>query len=183
MGTFSAFVLMLQGCEPSVAPLDPPPVGIPAPFVPVDDVEFVDAMSAHHRATIEMTTEELERGADPEVVALADEIRAARRMEFERMQTVRQALTRAPETPIEPDVHLAMDMHVLRAQSGADLDQSFLEELIGVSARALDLAHRTRLHLDADELYDLAQLVESRQAREIGQMRALLDRLEAVDPD
>jgi uncharacterized protein (DUF305 family) len=72
---------------------------------------------------------------------------------------------------------------VLRAQSGADLDQSFLEELIGVSARALDLAHRTRLHLDADELYDLAQLVESRQAREIGQMRALLDRLEAVDPD
>ena len=182
MRSYSAmFLCFTVACGPAVfAPAVAPRV-IPAPFVPEDDVEFVDAMTWHHAAAIEMAAEVSARGEDEALIALSGEISRQQQDEIHAMDAVRASLTHAPTTLVAPDPHQEDDLARIGSLTGHALDVAFLEAMIPHHGEGLGLAHRSLPQLDSLELRDMAEDMVTIQAREIGELQALLDALTLQD--
>lgn len=144
-------------------------------FAPADDVQFIDFFVGHHKDAIEMAQMEVDMGSSEEVRAMATKMIEAQTAEIATMQAARKTLTGQADSPPAPmDMHMMADMDAMKTMMGEELDQTFLAHMIGHHAAALAPAHRAKAHLTTPALRDLADQIMSAQAKEIGEMSALL---------
>ena len=93
------------------------------------------------------------------------------------MREARRALGVALEPPPIHDPVMEREMALMRTLSGAELDRMLLREMIPHHASGLEPAHRAHPVLRRDELSELASDILDAQAREVGTMHGLLERL------
>ncbi len=149
------------------------------PYTPRSDLEFAEFFMAHHQMAIDMALEVTERGSNPKVKAMAEQIIEAQTAEIMTLQAVLDQLSgTVPLAPV--DVHAETDMESMSAATGAELDQMFLLEMIPHHAAGLAPAHRSQPFLDNAELQQMAVDIQKAQAKEIGAMHALLRELGAT---
>lgn len=146
-----------------------------APFIPASDVEFIDSLTSHHQMAIEMANEVVARGASSEVKSMAADMITVQTQEIAEMRAARRELTGSEQSEMTMDPHMDLDMGALRAVSGAELDRRFLEEMIVHHAGALQTTHRALPNLAREDMRALAVSANESQAREIGDMRTMLD--------
>lgn len=145
------------------------------PFTPDTDVEFIDFFVPHHEMAMQMATQVVERGSDPEVVALAEEIRTAQLEELEILRATRVKLTGSPDAPEPPrDSHADPEMKHMMSLSGPELDYVFLEEMIPHHGSGVPPAHRGESNVCREDLRQLAHRIYDAQSEEIGVMIRLL---------
>ena len=146
------------------------------PLTPADDVEFIDFFVPHHRMAVEMVEHEIAHGADSKVVMMAKMMRDAQTEEITLMTQKRTELAGTAEpSPASPDPHAMSEMAEMMKMSGAELDQMFLSEMIVHHASALPTAHRAKPHVEDAALGELADAMYEAQAKEIGEMRMMLN--------
>lgn len=145
------------------------------------DVMFAQMMIPHHEQALVMSDLALDpaRDASPEVVALAERIRAAQAPEIAQMQ----AWLDAQDAGMGGDHsgHGGMEgmlsdeqIEALGAAEGADFDRLFLEGMIAHHAGAVAMAEDVRADGDDPEITALADAIFAAQEQEIAEMRALL---------
>jgi uncharacterized protein (DUF305 family) len=154
------------------------------------DVRFAQMMIPHHRQAVEMAEIAVERAENPEVKALAEQIRAAQDPEIVTMTSFLEAW--GAEVPAEGDMagmdHSAMpgmpdtdgmmtpeQMDEMRGATGAEFDRMFLEMMIVHHEGAVADAQRELDEGVNPQAKDLATQIISAQTAEIAQMRQLLE--------
>jgi uncharacterized protein (DUF305 family) len=152
------------------------------PFTPNNDVEFVDFFVPHHQMAIDMAQMLIDRGADPELKAMANKMKADQTAEIGEMRTARLALTGSANSPAPPpDPTQSRHMAHMMTLGGADLDRMFMVDMIAHHASALPAAHRARPFLARADMRTLAQRIEDAQATEVGELKKMLGELMASD--
>ncbi len=141
------------------------------------DVMFVQMMIPHHEGAIEMSDVLLEKsGVDPEVIDMAEQIKAAQAPEIEQME----AWLDEWEVGMSGMDHGGMggmsdDMEALEEAGGAEAGDLFLEQMIVHHEGAIDMAEDVLDDGQHPEVRELAESIVSSQADEIEQMRSMLD--------
>ena len=154
-----------------------------APFVPQDDVDLIDALVPHHRAAIEMADIEIAKGSHPEVVAMAERMRADQMAEISELLAIREDLTGCSDVPPLRDRHMPVDMADLETAQGLEVDLRFLEHMIPHHAGAVQFTHNALPNLHDERLRSMATEIVDKQSMEIGEMHAMKMQLEAAtDP-
>jgi len=145
------------------------------PLTPKDDTEFIDFFVPHHEMALMMAEREVAGGADPEVVAMAQDMKDSQTAEVQLMKDKRAELTgeAEPSTPPE-DPHMMAEMREMETMNGTALDRMFLEEMIVHHASALPTSHRAKPHVEDADLQELADSMFEAQAKEIGEMQEML---------
>lgn len=155
----------------------------------VTDVYFAQGMIPHHGQAVQMADMALETSTNPDVTALAEQIKAAQSPEIEQMTTW---LTDWDQTV--PDPHAVMDdnmdgaggmmmsaadMARLGNATGADFDRMFLEMMILHHEGAIEMAEQELAEGKYQPTKDLAQAVITGQQAEIEEMNTLIAGLPA----
>lgn len=144
------------------------------PFIPQNDVQYIDAMVPHHLMAIDMAQMVLDRGSSAQIKAIAQAIKNAQGPEIAMMKSVRKTLTGSDVIPAAPmDSYLDKMMMDMGAMSGNELDMMFLKSMIGHHSEAISIAERALDNLARSDMKANAEAVISDQAREIGEMQAL----------
>lgn len=146
------------------------------PMMLQGDVQFIDFFAPHHAMAVEMADMVLARGADAEVKAMAQRMKAAQQAEIQTMRAARQALTGTAESPMMENPHGEMDMAEMMNASGTALDRLFLRNMIPHHAGGVMSAHNAT-GLTRSDIQALRQTIYDTQAEEVGEMKAMLDRL------
>lgn len=151
------------------------------------DAQFLTAMVPHHQSASDMAKIALERATDPEVKALAQKIIAAQTAEIAQMTEISEAgYGTTPSTEMMPmmthemmgmtmTMDMAADMAML--ESSATPDVTFLQMMIPHHASALMMADEEIKNGANAEVKALAEKIKADQAKEIGEMQAMLARL------
>ena len=144
------------------------------PFIPANDVQYIDAIVPHHEHALEMAEMELEKGTRPEVQTIAQRIKDMQMQEIQLLLAARQQLTGHSRVPRPPrDRHNERDMRELQAATGAAVDSLFIRDMIPHHAEGISIAHRALPNLRRPDLVQNAKDVIRTQAMEIGEMQAL----------
>ena len=155
------------------------------------DVEYAAGMIVHHEQAVEMSDILLQADdADPEVSALAEDIRAAQQPEIEQMESWLEAWGHEPDNDGDHDNHGGMtgdgghdgmmseeDLADLESAEGGDASRLFLDQMIIHHEGAVTMAED---HLEAgqnSEALELSENVISDQNAEIEEMEELRDSL------
>jgi uncharacterized protein (DUF305 family) len=147
------------------------------------DRAFVQGMVPHHQAAIDMATVEVQKGTDPRTKAMAQAIVTDQHREIAQMTQIAQAqfnLTPMKEMsgPLGTlmGVPLSMDMSKMGADLAAapNTDHAFLTMMMPHHASATLMADEENNHGGDSELKTLSQSIIAAQAKEIGEMQALL---------
>jgi len=150
------------------------------------DVTFATGMIPHHRQAVQMAEMAASRAASPEVLELAEEIRAAQQPEIDTMSGWLEEWGE----PV-PDDMGGMDggsggmgdmpgmlteeqLADLEAADGPAFDQMFLEAMIDHHTGAIQMAQTEQQDGRAQEAIDLAEQIETAQTEEIERMRDLI---------
>lgn len=132
---------------------------------------FLREMVAHHDEAIEMAGE-LARSERPAMRALGARIVSSQTAQVEQMEAwLDEWYADEPaDTAYEPMMRDLSDL------SGARLDRTFLEDMVGHHMAAVMMSQRLLVHGGAehDEVADLARTIRTEQAREIRWMSARL---------
>ncbi|QSR29036.1 DUF305 domain-containing protein [Nocardioides sp. S5] len=165
------------------------------------DVAFATDMIQHHAQALSMVDLTLERPLDPEVQALAEEIRAAQAPEIETMadwltdwdepvpETMRDHTNAGHDMgdmsdtmdDMEdhgsdmPGMMSADDMDALEGSADADFQQMWLEMMIEHHEGAIEMARSQQAGGRFEPAVDLAGQVIDSQTEEIATMRELLE--------
>jgi uncharacterized protein (DUF305 family) len=149
--------------------------GSPVPYTPGGDVAFIDAMVPHHEMAIGMAGMVIERGSRMDVKQFAMRIKESQMAEVGQMRALRAVITGSGDVPTAPrDPHAEMTMMVMMTQTGASLEQLFLDDMRAHHAGGIQLAHRALPNLETTEMRGLAEQIIDVQATEIGEIQALL---------
>jgi uncharacterized protein (DUF305 family) len=147
------------------------------------DRAFLQGMVPHHQAAIDMASVEVQKGKDPRTKGLAQAIIDDQQREIAQMTQIAQAQFKL--TPMKEmsgplgslmGVPLSMDM----SNMGQDLatapntDHAFLTMMIPHHASAILMADEENNHGGDAQLRTLSQSIIAAQAKEIGEMQALL---------
>ena len=144
------------------------------PFIPANDVQYIDAIVPHHEHALEMAEMELEKGTRPEVQAIAQRMKEMQMQEIQLLLAARQQLTGHAQVPRAPrDPHNEKDMRELEAATGAAVDSLFIRDMIPHHAEGISIAHRALPNLQRPDLIQNARDVIRAQAMEIGELQAL----------
>ena len=144
------------------------------PFIPANDVQYIDAIVAHHRHAIEMAQMELDKGTRANVKAVAQRIKDMQVQEITVLTNARQALTGSATVPTPPvDAHMDLDEKLIDKATGAQMDSLFLDNMIPHHAEGISIAHRALPNLQRADVRDNAINVVATQAKEAGEMQAL----------
>jgi uncharacterized protein (DUF305 family) len=152
------------------------------------DVYFAQGMIPHHAQAIQMADMALEISTNPDVTALAEQIKAAQSPEIDQMTTW---LTDWGQTVPDPDAPMdenmvgaegmmmtgmmsEADMARMGNATGADFDRMFLEMMILHHEGAIEMAEQELAEGKHQPTKDLAQAVITGQAAEIDEMNALI---------
>jgi uncharacterized protein (DUF305 family) len=148
--------------------------GSPIPYTPGGDVAFIDAMVPHHEMAVAMAGMVLERGSRMDVKQFAQRIKESQMAEIGQMKAMRAVITGSGDVPTAPrDPHAEMTMMVMMTQSGASLEQLFLDDMLAHHAGGIQLAHRSLPNLETTEMRGLAGQIVDVQATEIGEIQNL----------
>ena len=157
------------------------------------DVYFAQGMIPHHAQAVQMADMALEVSANPDVKALAEQIKAAQSPEIEQMTTW---LTDWDQTVPDPNAIMednmdhsggmmmsgmmsAADMTRLGNAAGMDFDRMFLEMMILHHEGAIEMAEQQLAEGKYQPTKDLSQAVITGQQAEIDEMNALIASLPA----
>ncbi|WP_448809860.1 DUF305 domain-containing protein [Agromyces bauzanensis] len=148
------------------------------------DLAFTNEMIMHHQQAIEMADLVLdEDGVDPDVVALAENIKAAQQPEIDLMQSWLQAWGEPTMNTGDMDgmdhggAGMMMsddDMNALDAASGAAASSLFLEQMIVHHQGAIDMAEQEIDNGTNPDAIELAKKIVDDQTAEIQKMQEML---------
>jgi len=148
------------------------------------DVMFVQMMIPHHEGAIEMSTMLLAKpGVDPEIVALAEQIKAAQGPEIEQMKGWLDDWGMATMSDGMNGMHgmngmagmTEADMQALEDASGHEAGDLFLEQMIVHHEGALEMADDVLDDGEHPGVRELAEDIIVSQTAEIELMRSMLD--------
>lgn len=146
------------------------------------DVAFATAMISHHEQAVEMADIALERGQDPQVKELAEQIKGAQQPEIDQLT---EWLTGWDE-PVPTDyieghgghdmsgMMSAEDMEMLQQTSGAEFDTMWLEMMIEHHKGAVEMAQTEQSDGVYPAAIEMAEQIISSQEVEIDQMEQML---------
>ena len=153
------------------------------PFIPANDLQFIDAIIPHHQAAIQMAQIERQKGARDDVKALAEGIVASQMLEIGILQNARQELAGSPTVPAPPDdPHIDSDIAQLQQASGLQVDELFLEHMIAHHANAISLSHRALPNLQRADVKQVALNAYNSQAHEVGDMAEMRGKMPSPSP-
>jgi len=141
-----------------------------------DDQMFAAMMIPHHEQAIEMADIALGKSADPEILALANEIKAAQGPEIEQMKSWGSSKTGSHAGHMMDEGMLSYDeMAQLKDAIGAEFDRLFLEGMIKHHQGAIQMAD---MIIDSvnEEAALLGKNIVDSQSAEIERMKQLLSR-------
>jgi uncharacterized protein (DUF305 family) len=144
-----------------------------APVVPQDDVDLIDAMVPHHEMALMMADMEIADGSSPEVIAVAERMRAMQMDEIAELEAIREQLTGCSTVPRLHDAHHEVDMAALEATEGEARDLAFIEHMIPHHASGISMAHNALANLEHPRLQEIAHMIVESQSAEICELRAL----------
>ena len=134
--------------------------------------EFIEGMIPHHQEAVDTAKEVIARGGTtPEIRQLVENIVVAQEAEISQMKLWYQDWYGEPY--VDNGEYRPM-MRELENLSGAELDRTFLEDMIGHHMGAIMMARSVQPYIEHRELAELTQAVVSTQSAEIAQMRQLL---------
>jgi uncharacterized protein (DUF305 family) len=148
-----------------------------AGFSPAD-IMFAQMMIPHHQQAVDMSELAIEKTTDPDVRALAEQIRDAQAPEIELMESwldeagVRMSM--GSDTGMGMGGMLSDDeMSALEDATGAEFDQLYLEGMIEHHEGAIQMA---QMILDSEnpEVKALGEAIVESQTAEIEQMKQML---------
>lgn len=146
------------------------------------DVMFAQMMIPHHEQAVEMSDMLLAKtGIDPEVTALAEQIKAAQQPEIEQMEEWLDAW--GADMPGMDGMHHGDgmmsedDMEALEAATGTEAARLFLEQMIEHHEGAIDMAQDEVDDGQNADAVALANDIIASQTEEIATMRELLAQL------
>lgn len=145
------------------------------------DQKFVAGMLPHHQAAIDMAKAELQKGKNPQVKALAQTIINEQTGEQGVMNSVAKthswnmaSMSSAPDQLMGQPIQMGMGQMAGQVSAATDPDRTFLKLMIPHHAMAVLMAD-TQVKSGTDsQLKQLAASIVSGQAKEIGDMQALL---------
>ncbi|MFN2495349.1 MAG: DUF305 domain-containing protein [Pseudonocardiaceae bacterium] len=146
------------------------------------DVQFARDMIVHHEQAVEMADLAETRAQNPEVKALAEEIRAAQQPEIDIMTGF---LTAWGENPSQGGGMGGMDhsgmpgmsqqqMQQLGQAQGVAFDRMFLQMMINHHNGAIEMARGEQVDGQNPQAIELAKQIEAAQAAEVQHMQQLL---------
>jgi uncharacterized protein (DUF305 family) len=145
------------------------------------DVAFVNDMTRHHEAAIEMAEMAEDRAEHPELRAMARDIVSAQRGEIADMRRMHDAMGDDMEHGMHggdmgmSDHAMGMDMDMDALESARPFDEAFLEAMIDHHRGAITMSRELLEKGESSELRDLGQSIIDAQTREIEQMRAWME--------
>ena len=155
------------------------------------DVAFANDMIQHHAQALLMVDMTMGRELDPEVLQLADDVRAAQAPEIEQMAAWLTAWDKPiPETVRDhanahgggdaemdnmPEMMSEDDVSELEAAQGQEFEDLWLEMMIEHHEGAVDMAQTEQSDGVFEPAVDLADSIENSQDEEIDQMEGLLE--------
>ena len=139
------------------------------------DIMFAEMMIPHHQQAIEMSDLALANSQDPEVLKLAQEIKAAQSPEIEQMKSW-GASSMAHMGHMMDGMLSDEEMSDLAAASGSSFDKLFLEGMIKHHEGAIDMAEMV-IDSKNSEVAALAKAIIEAQRKEISKMKELLSAL------
>lgn len=149
------------------------------------DVMFVRMMIPHHEGAIEMSDVLLDKtGVDPDVVAMAEQIKAAQAPEIEQMKAWLEEWNVDMSGMDDMGgmdhggmggMDMSEDMDALEEADGAAAGDLFLEQMIVHHEGAIDMAEDVLDDGEHPDVRELAENIVESQADEIEQMRSMLD--------
>ncbi|MFD6137525.1 DUF305 domain-containing protein, partial [Isoptericola sp. NPDC060257] len=166
----------------SSSPDAPSDTATDAPFNAAD-VMFAQMMLPHHEQAIEMSDALLAKdGVSPELVDLAERIKAAQGPEIDTLTAWLGDWGADPEAGagMGHDEHgmagmmSAEDMQALEDATGADAERLFLEQMVAHHEGAVEMAQTEVSGGEHAGAVEMAQSVVDTQTAEIQQMRDLL---------
>lgn len=157
------------------------------------DVAFAQGMIPHHGQAVQMADMALATSTNPDIKALAEQIKAAQSPEIEQMTAW---LTDWDQTVPDPNAMMddnmdhsggmmmsgmmsAADMARLENATGADFDRMFLEMMVLHHEGAIEMAEQQLAEGKIQAVKDLSQAVITGQQAEIEEMNALIAALPA----
>lgn len=149
------------------------------------DVTFAQSMIPHHQQAVEMAALAETRAGDPEVKALAAEIKQAQQPEIQQMSSWLGRWGVLPTMSSMPSgghsghgdmtgMMTAEEMSAMGSASGAQFDRMFLQMMIRHHEGAVQMAGTEQQQGENAAAKDLAGQIERAQNDEIAQMQALL---------
>ena len=146
------------------------------------DVMFVQMMIPHHEGAIEMSDLLLTKsGIDPEVIDLAEQIKAAQGPEIEQMEAWLDDWGVPRVDPMDGMDHGGMngmtdeDRQALEDASGPEAAELFLRQMIEHHEGAIDMAEDVLDDGEHSGVRELAESIIESQSAEIELMRSMLD--------
>jgi uncharacterized protein (DUF305 family) len=143
------------------------------------DVTFAQGMIPHHEQAVEMADLADGRAESPEVIDLAERIKAAQGPEIEQMRGwLEDWGEEAPEAMDHEGMSGMMsegDMTALEDASGAEFDEMFLTMMIEHHEGAIEQAETELAEGRNAEARELAQAIIDAQQAEIEEMQGILD--------
>jgi len=141
-----------------------------------DDQMFAAMMIPHHKQAIQMSELALLNSTDPEILALANEIKAAQGPEIEQMKSWGSSMMGSHAGHMMDEGMLTDDeIEQLKSARGAEFNRLFLEGMIKHHQGAIQMAE---MIIDSanDEASQLGKNIVESQSAEIERMRQLLSR-------
>ena len=152
------------------------------------DVAFAQGMIPHHAQAVEMSDLALANSSNPEVLALATEIKAAQSPEIAQMTAwLTEWGQSVPDPAADMDMNMSgsggmmmsgmmseSDMSALSAASGTVFDRMFLEMMVRHHEGAVQMAEEELANGRYQPTLDLATAIVASQTAEILRMQALL---------
>jgi uncharacterized protein (DUF305 family) len=142
----------------------------------MNDQMFASMMIPHHEQAVEMSELALTRTTNPDVLALAEEIRDAQQPEIDQMKS--WGGTDSADHMSHGGMSMAgmlsaSELANLRAANGPDFDLLFLNGMIAHHEGAIDMAQMI-IKSKNDEVRTLGENIVKTQQAEIDRMRALI---------
>lgn len=137
------------------------------------DIMFAEMMIPHHEQAIEMSEIAFKNTTNPDVLALAEQIRGAQEPEIEFMKSWPGVNSMGHMGHTMMGMLDENEMEMLRVSTGADFDRLFLEGMIKHHEGAIDMAE---MIVDSanPEVAKLGDSIIASQSAEIQAMKALL---------
>ena len=137
------------------------------------DIMFAEMMIPHHEQAIEMSELALTNTTNPDLLALAEQIRGAQEPEIELMKSWPGVDSMGHAGHTMMGMLDENEMEMLRVSTGADFDRLFLEGMIKHHEGAIDMAE---MIIDSanPEVAELGNSIIATQNEEIQAMKALL---------
>ncbi len=182
--TFLLCALLLSACGGAASTAAPERTGpSPVAVAGIDaqhdkaDIAFVTDMAPHHEGALAMATLADTRASNPQVKALAAQIKGAQAPEIATMA----AMSRAWGVPAGGGGHMAMSMHddaaALTPLTGAVFDREFLARMTVHHSSAVEMAQRELAGGSNPQAKKMAGDIVRSQTAEIARMRTLLQSL------